>query len=401
MNTTNHHVALTHSKRSAPGAAGVTALVVLATCVVLTLLCLARRAFIPVALALLFGLILSSAVDGLYRRGVPRTVGAGIVLLLLLGVAGLTLNSVAGPAQQWLADLPKTLHVVERKMRPLRQAIGRFESLTTQAASLGDTAAGAQRATSVATAASPVASISASDVVSVIKGSIASTMAVVVLTFFFLSGGPPMLARMAASLARDVYATHALKIIEAIRSELGRYYATVALINLGLGAATALTMMMLHMPTPLLWGTLAAVLNFIPYIGSATMLLVLTVAALVSFDSIGHIIAVIGTYLALATFEGQVVQPLFVGKRLQLNPLLVFLAVWLGGWLWGTAGIVLAVPALIAVKVAAERVRDGRLLVDFLAPNEPQKPLRLLRDFPSLIAGTSACDTRKRIVNSQ
>lgn len=97
MNTSNHPVALPRSKPSAPGAAGVTALIVLATCVVLTLLCLARRALIPVALALLFGLILSSAVDGLYRRGLPRTVGASVVLLLLLSVVGLTLNSVAAP----------------------------------------------------------------------------------------------------------------------------------------------------------------------------------------------------------------------------------------------------------------------------------------------------------------
>ena len=76
-------------------------------------------------------------------------------------------------------------------------------------------------------------------------------------------------------------------------------------------------MMLLGLPNPFLWGTVAAVLNFIPYVGSATTLLVLSVVALVSFDSVGRIAAVMASYLALATIEGQIVQPLFVGQRLE------------------------------------------------------------------------------------
>jgi predicted PurR-regulated permease PerM len=113
---------------------------------------------------------------------------------------------------------------------------------------------------------------------------------------------------------------------------------------------------------------MAALLNFIPYVGGATTLVVLAVVALVSFDNIGRIIAVPAVYLGLATIEGQVVQPLLVGHRLDLNPLLVFLAVWFGGWLWGIAGIVIAVPTLVALKVAAEHRRSGHALVAFLGP---------------------------------
>jgi predicted PurR-regulated permease PerM len=181
-----------------------------------------------------------------------------------------------------------------------------------------------------------------------------------------------MLARMMAALATDVYATHALKVIEAIRSELGRYYGAIALINLGLGVATGVTMMLLGVPNPFLWGTLAAVLNFIPYVGSAVTLLILTVVALVSFDSVSRIAAVPASYLALATIEGQVVQPLFVGQRLEINPLMVFLAVWFGGWMWGIAGITIAVPSLVALKVAAEHSTRGQPLVEFLSPIRPK-----------------------------
>jgi predicted PurR-regulated permease PerM len=177
---------------------------------------------------------------------------------------------------------------------------------------------------------------------------------------------------MMAALATDIYAGHALKVIEAIRSELGRYYGTIALINLAFGIATGITMMLLGVPNAFLWGTVAAVLNFIPYVGSATTLLILSVVALVSFDSVARIAAVVASFLALATIEGQVAQPLLVGHRLEINPLLVFLAVWFGGWMWGIAGIAIAVPGLLALKVAAEHSRRGQSLVAFLSPGRPK-----------------------------
>jgi predicted PurR-regulated permease PerM len=113
---------------------------------------------------------------------------------------------------------------------------------------------------------------------------------------------------------------------------------------------------------------LAGVLNFIPYVGSTITLVVLAVVALVSFDGVEHVVAVTGTYLALATIEGQIVQPLFVGQRLKLSPIIVFLALWFGGWFWGVAGIVLAIPTLVALKVAAEHSEHGAPLVAFLSP---------------------------------
>jgi len=178
-----------------------------------------------------------------------------------------------------------------------------------------------------------------------------------------------MLARMAASLGSDLQAVHALRAIDAIRSELGRYYGTITLINIGLGAATTVAMLLLGVPNPYLWGAVAAVLNFIPYVGSATTLLLLAVVALVSFDDLGHVFGVVGSYLALATVEGQVVQPLLVGRRLDLNPILVFLAVWFGGWFWGVAGIVIAVPTLVALKVAATHSEHAGAIVAFLSPS--------------------------------
>jgi hypothetical protein len=159
-----------------------------------------------------------------------------------------------------------------------------------------------------------------------------------VVTFFLLASGPPLLAKIVGAVAGTSVRT-ALSTVEAIRRKLGRYYTTVAVINLGLGTVTAIVMGLLGMPTPLLWGTIAATFNSVPYFGSACTLLILTGVALVTFDSLGHVAAVVGSFLALATLEGQVVQPLFVGRRLELRPLAVLLGVWLLGALWGVVGI--------------------------------------------------------------
>ena len=193
-----------------------------------------------------------------------------------------------------------------------------------------------------------------------------------------------MLARMTAAFVDDLNVTHVIDIIEKVRREVGRFYVTTALINIGLGCATAGTMMLCGMPTPYLWGTLAGILNFVPYAGSAMTLVILTSVALVTFDSIGQALLVPAIYLALATLEGQLIQPLFVGRRLAVNPLLIFLALWFGGLFWGIAGVILATPALVALKVVAENASGGRAVLEFLGPNdqrpERKRPLgRLLR----------------------
>ena len=135
-----------------------------------------------------------------------------------------------------------------------------------------------------------------------------------------------------------------------VRQELGRYFGAVTISNLVLGVGTAVTMNALDMPSPLLWGALAFTLNFVPYAGSAVTFVLLTIVALVSFDGVGKAVAVACTYLALTTFEGQILQPILVGRRLDLSPLAVFLGLWFGGWLWGIAGVALAMPLLVAAK---------------------------------------------------
>ncbi len=339
-----------------------------------------HAAFVPVVLAVLFSLVLTTPVEALHRRGIPRGLCALMVLLCLVGLLGAAVNLVWAPAQTWWQSAPKTLRTIERKLRPVSRLMGRIEVLTERAdqiAAAPSPAPHARASVPAAPAAAPAPAAeraptasNALDLLDVTRAAIMQIVTIIITMMFLLTGGPPMLARMSAALASDVQSSHMLKVINAVRGEVGRYYGSIALINIGLGLATAGVTMALGMPSPFLWGAVAAVFNFVPYVGSATTLLLLMLVAFVSFDTVGHVFAVGGCYLALTTIEGQIVQPLVVGRRLELNPLIVFLALWFGGWFWGIAGIVIAVPTLVSVKVISEHLRGGKPLQEFLNPNE-------------------------------
>ena len=335
------------------------------------LLYFAHVAFVPIALALLLALVLSGPVEALHGWHVPRSISAAVLLIATLGVFAALVNFLSAPAQTWFSAAPHTLRLIEKKIRPVEQVVGRIDELRNSAGNIGSVTHGAPVPTVAAAEESAPALL-----FDATRGPVLSSVTVVILTLFLLAGGPPMLARMTSAFAGDLNSAHIIRVIEKVRREVGRFYVTTALINVGLGLATAAAMMWCGMPNPWLWGTMAAALNFIPYLGSTTTLIVLTVVAIVSFDGLSHVVAVAGSYLALATVEGQFVQPLLVGRRLQLNPMLVFLALWFGGLFWGIAGIILATPTLVALKVVAEHSSGGQPLVNFLSPHarEPADP---------------------------
>jgi predicted PurR-regulated permease PerM len=335
-----------------------------------TLLYFAHEAFVPVALALLFSLVLSGPVEWLHSWRVPRSLSAVLFMAAILGGVIALGDYISEPAQQWFASAPRTIKAIEKKVRPVAQMMAKLDTLKNSAGSIGSTPhPGANSPAPPAPAPAGAEESAPVMLFDATRGAVLTTATVIILSLFLLAGGPPMLARMASAFFSDLKSAHIIVVIENVRREVGRFYVTTALINVGLGFATALAMMWCGMPNPFLWGTMAALLNFIPYAGPATTLVVLSIVALVSFDGLTRVLAVAGSYVALAAVEGQVVQPLLVGRRLQLNPMLVFLALWLGGMFWGIAGVVLATPALVALKVIASHSRAGAPLLDFLSPH--------------------------------
>jgi predicted PurR-regulated permease PerM len=324
------------------------------------LLYVAHAAFIPVALAMLAALILSSPVEMLLRWGLPRGLGAVLILVLALGAFAGLIALIWSPSQQWYASAPHTLSVIQKKFTPVARLVGRIEELSNRAGKV----AAVGPAEPAAAVAVPQEG-GARSMLAAVGDSAAGLASFIIITLFLLAGGPPMVARMTAAFFDHLKSNHVQRYIEKVRAEVGHFYVTTAFINIGLGVATTLVMWAWGMPTPYLWGALAATVNFIPYAGATTLV------AIVSFDGLGHAVGVALSDLGLAVIEGQVVQPLLVGRRLDVNPLLIFLGLWFGGIFWGIAGVILATPILVALKVIAENALNGQSMLQFLGPNDP------------------------------
>jgi predicted PurR-regulated permease PerM len=340
------------------------------------LLYVAHVAFIPIALALLLALLLSGPVEALHNKRVPRSVSAALILVIALSAIGGVIEAAWTPTQEWFSKAPQTLNTIKRKVSPVAKFMSRLEELRKNAGNMG---AQGHSAPAASSAQPPEGESAPMLIVDTGGAAAAGILTFVIVTLFLLTGGPPMMARMVGAFAGNLKSSYVLNIIEKVREEVGYYYRTTTLINLGLGLATGLAMWAWGMPTPYLWGAMAALLNYIPYAGPGTTLVVITVVAIVSFDTLGHVFGVAGSYVVIALIEGQIAQPLLVGRRMEVNPLLIFLALWFGGLFWGVAGIVLATPTLVALKVIAENTTSGKPMMEFMGPNDqtPDRDSRL------------------------
>jgi predicted PurR-regulated permease PerM len=332
----------------------------------------AQDVLIPVAMALFLTLLLTPSVDRLQRWGLPRGLAVAIVMLVVCASVVGAVNAAWRPAAEWLARAPQTLRQIDPRLKPLREMFDRVDAVAERAGQL------TQGGSVVSGKPAIVTPVDGESTAISITKSLLGWLTVIPLTLFFLLGGPPLLARLGASLSGSEASARTLRLTEAIRYEVGRYFGTVALINIGLGICTALAVYALGMPNAILWGVMAALFNFVPYLGPIAAFFILSVAALVTFDSLGEALAVPGVFLCLHLIEGQLVQPLTVGRRFEVNGLVVLLAVWFGYGFWGIPGMLLAMPAVVALKVAAQYQPNWSTVRDFLAPNGYWHP-KLLR----------------------
>jgi predicted PurR-regulated permease PerM len=334
---------------------------------------LAQDVFIPVAVALFLALLLTPAVDRLQTWHMRRGFAVAAVMFVVFATAAVAINAAWGPATEWLARAPQTMRKIDPRLQPLREMFARVDAVAERAGRL-------TQGTSVVSGKPAIVTPVAGESTAIaITKSFFGWLTVIPLTLFFLLGGPPLLARLGASLSGSEASIRTLRLTEAIRNEVGRYFATVALINLGLGVATALSMYALGMPNPILWGVLACVFNFVPYLGPIAAFFIFSVVALVTFPNLGQALAVPGVFLMLHLIEGQLVQPLTVGRRFKVSALVILLAVWFGYGFWGIPGMLLATPVLVALKVAAQYQPRWRVVRDFLSPDGHWHPKSLKR----------------------
>lgn len=178
-----------------------------------------------------------------------------------------------------------------------------------------------------------------------------SLLVVIVLLFFLLASGDLFLAKLVHVLPTLSDKKKAVQIAREVEANISRYLLTITLINVGIGLLGTLIFWALDMPNPALWDAMAALLNFIPTVGALSMAVILTLVATTTFPSLTHALLVPAAFLTLTIMVGTFVSPLIMGRRLTLNPVVIFLGLSFWGWLWGIPGALLAVPMLAMFKI--------------------------------------------------
>jgi predicted PurR-regulated permease PerM len=316
----------------------------------------------PIAFAFLLNLLLSPFVRWLKRFGVPAGLSAFGIVATLVGLLVLAVSLLAEPAERWIREAPQTIRELQTDLFTAKSHLEGIQELAEEVEELA-------RPTE-ADDAQPVVVKGPSIAENLLIGLPAAAAfvgIVMFLTFFLLASGETLLRRMTRCGRNWAERRRIVMIARQIQREQSRYLATVTLINLLLGAATAVAMYWLEVPNPFLWGTMVALFNFAPYVGAVVSASVIAVVGLSTFDTPSASLAPAAVFLMLTILEGQLITPMVLGQRMALNPLFVFLAVIVWGWLWGIAGALMAVPIVTSVKVICDHVPGLEQLGSFVS----------------------------------
>lgn len=337
---------------------------------------LARNFLLPVVLALMLTLVFMPLRRWLNRLGVPSWVCA---LLVVLGLGGGILGGVtalAQPVADWVSQGPQIGFQIEKKLRDLRLPIERVVDAVRQLDEL--TEVSDHEETPKVEVRDTGFSIQMVEILPEIG---AQLVFVLVLLFFLIVSGDMFYEKLVHVMPTFTDKSRAVRIALDIERTLSRYFSTITLINALLGLGVGLVMWAFGMPTPVLFGLMAFVFNFIPYVGSMVGIAITTMIALVALPTPFHALAAGGSYLLLTSIEGQLVTPYFVGRVLQMNTVIVFVAIAFWAWLWSVVGMIIAVPMLVVVRVFSDHIDALRPVGEFLSargaetePDEEAEP---------------------------
>lgn len=328
----------------------------------------ARSLLIPLVVALFVAALLGPLVNLLKRFHIPRSVSALVLLTCIGGPIGLLGVALAEPAQTWFGrlqevgiEMSQQLDQFTEKLSPESKAeaepkkdsgfslFGWFDGEKKQppppkesgAVTTGLMQGGVQLAISVL-GATPILLV--------------QFLTFLVLVLFLLIFGTSLYQNAIEIFPRVRDKRTARLVVGRVQRELSRYIITVSLINAGLGLATGTALSLLGVQDAPLWGALVGMLNFAPYVGPLVSAFILTIAGVVQYGLEPGALMPAGVYLAINMVEAQFVTPMVLGRHMRLNPLILVIWILAWGWLWGAAGVLLAVPLLVSLKLAARQL---------------------------------------------
>jgi predicted PurR-regulated permease PerM len=302
-----------------------------------------RSILLPVVAGIVVGITLTPVVKVGKRYNIPMPVSAILVVVLAVGIVGLVLTFFAAPLTEWIARAPEIGAAVKEKLRVFDYPLSVFHDIKNAIMP-----AGASGST-VAVEQNPAEMVGAALVV--ITPALGQFVVFFGTLIFFLATNNTLRQKLVVAFVTRDGRLRMLRIWNDIEENLIGYVGVVTLINVGLGAVTAVMLYLIGFPNPLTFGLLTVVLNYVPYLGPAIVALVLFGVGVVAMPSLLQAALAPALFVAIATAEGHFITPSIVGRRLTLSPFLVFLALAFWTWLWGPVGAFLAVPLVIVSYV--------------------------------------------------
>jgi predicted PurR-regulated permease PerM len=301
--------------------------------------------FLPVTAALVVAIALVPMLEWFERRGVPSRLSAALCVLIFLTVAVFAIGSIVLPAIDWITLIPERIGKVKAALAPLLDIYKAFDRFVERILSQVVISPDRSRMVTIETpnSLSGLLATSAPHVL------IQLFFALLVI-FFFLSGWTSMRKRTIVSRGSFEGALTTARVIQQVVDSTSTYIATITIINATLGALTALILWQLGMTSPVMWGGIVAVLNYIPYLGPIASAFLLFFGGLMVFPDAWSAMLPPMVFIGLHLVEANLVTPMIVGERLEINPLAILISLSFWSWVWGTTGALLAVPLLIIIK---------------------------------------------------
>lgn len=277
------------------------------------------------------------------RWRIPPWLFALLTVGCIIGLFNWAIILLSGPVAEWIGKAPEIAATVRERLHVLDRPIAALHDLQTAISGNKPTSGLNIDITGFM-----------ESIVEFLTPAFGQLILFFATLFFFLLVRPQLLRTLILLPSEREARLRTLRIIHAIEQDLTQYLGTVTLINIAVGAATGIIVHVLGYPNAALWGALAFLFNYLPYVGPAIMLVVLFIVGLVTFPFLLEAAIVPICFMALTTVEGNLITPNIIGKRLELNPFAVLLALAFWTWLWGPVGTFLAVPLLITGSLAIE-----------------------------------------------
>ena len=311
----------------------------------------ARAFLMPVVLAFLLTLVFSPVRRFLARWRVPASLSAILIVGMRVALLAASLVVLSGPVTRWIDNAPTIGREIQEKLTTIRASFAEVAEVGEQVDQIAAGVSEENVQEVVVRKEGWTAAIAA-----IAPSVLAQGVFTLALLLFLLASGDMFYEKIVHSLPTFKDKRRAMEIAFDIERKLSRYLFTITLINASLGVAIGFAMWLLGMPNPLLFGVIGFLLNFIPYLGALAGVATATLVGLVSFDQAEQAILAGLLYLGLTASEGQFVTPYFVGRRLKLNTVVVFLSVAFWAWLWSVVGMLVAVPLLVTIRTICEHI---------------------------------------------